>query len=170
MPQAAPLSEGQAAPLFALRDKDGNEYQLSNELGRTVVLFFYPKDNTPGCTLETQGFDKRRPEFEAAGAAVWGISGGDQKSKAKFCSKFGFTIPLLSDPEFKVAQAYGVYGERSFMGRKFLGIHRTTFIVSPEGVILRVFKAVKPDGHEGEVLEAVQALSGLRLRQLSASR
>jgi thioredoxin-dependent peroxiredoxin len=156
MPQ---VTEGQKAPNFKLSDKDGKVHQpLATEADYTV-LFFYPKDSTPGCTLEAQEFTATLREFTARKARVIGVSGGDDASKAKFCSKYKLSVPLVSDTTFKVAQAYGAFGEKQFMGRKFKGIFRKTFILNRSGTIVRVFDSVKPAGHAQEVLDAIDELS-----------
>jgi peroxiredoxin Q/BCP len=145
---------GAKAPKFKLLDKDGNPHGIGDGAAKEhTVLFFYPKDDTPGCTIESKEFSKALGEFAARGIRVIGISGGDSKTKAKFCAKHGLEVPLVSDTDFAVSQAYGVYGEKKFMGRSYMGISRATFIVDSKGEIVQVFDKVKPEGHAAEVLE-----------------
>ena len=151
--------EGRKAPKFSLLDKDGKAHSLSEFQEEYVVVFFYPKDNTPGCTIETKGFDALGPEFSRAGIRVVGISGGNEKSKGKFCDKYGFQVLLLSDTDFEVSKAYGVYGEKKFMGRTFSGIHRVTFVIDSGRKVLKVFGKVKPGKHPHEVLDYILGLA-----------
>jgi peroxiredoxin Q/BCP len=154
----AELKEGAKAPKFKLEDKDGQEFGLGGASIDFTVLYFYPKDNTPGCTLEAQEFSAALKDFKARKTHVIGISGGDRKSKAKFCDKYSLAVALVSDTDFKVSKAYGVYGDKKFMGRSFKGIHRSTFIVNTSGVVVRTFPKVKPEGHAEEVLAALDEL------------
>ncbi len=150
------LSIGRKAPKFLLQDKDGEKRSLDSFPTDKVVLFFYPKDDTPGCTLEAQEFTKALPKFKKLGVSVVGISGGDNRSKAKFCLKHSIRIPLLSDSDFSVSESYGVYGEKTFMGRKYKGVIRSTFIVDLKtGLIDQIFESVKPEGHAEQVLAAL---------------
>jgi thioredoxin-dependent peroxiredoxin len=142
---------GDLAPHFSLPDKNNQVQTLTSA---KTVLFFYPKDDTPGCTIEAQEFSKLADEFKAKGVLVYGISGLDSKSKAKFAEKCSISVPLLSDADFAVCKAYGVYGEKTFMGKKFMGILRTTFIIENKK-IKQVFADVKPAGHAKQVLEAI---------------
>jgi peroxiredoxin Q/BCP len=146
------LQKGTKAPKFSLLDKDGKEHGVGLEKSEHVVLFFYPKDNTPGCTMEAQEFSSLLKDFTRRKVKVIGISGGDQKSKEKFCTKCDLEVTLVSDTDFAVSKAYGVYGDKKFMGRVYQGIHRTTFIVDKTGKIAHVFDDVKPAGHAEEVL------------------
>ena len=116
---------GGKAPAFTLKDKDGKAYALKDIPGAFRILYFYPKDDTPGCTIEAKAFSKDLDKFKKLGATIVGISGGDEKTKTKFCKKYDLNILLLSDTDFKVSDAYGQYGEKSFMGRKYMGISRT---------------------------------------------
>lgn len=141
---------------FCLQDKNGKEHKLSDIPSRYKVLYFYPKDNTPGCIIESKEFSSNIKEFEKEGTTIIGISGGDNKSKQKFCELFDLKITLLSDPDFKVSKLYGVYGEKSFMGKKYLGISRTTFVIDNKGNILKKFENVKPLGHAKEVLNFIK--------------
>lgn len=143
---------------FSLEDKDGKIHRLSNLQSKYKVLYFYPKDNTPGCIIEAKEFSSSVNEFEKEGAIIIGISGGDNKSKEKFCNLFGLKILLLSDPDFKVSKSYGLYGEKSFMGKKYLGISRTTFVIDDKNEIIKTFENVKPLGHAKEVLNFIKSL------------
>jgi peroxiredoxin Q/BCP len=150
MPQA-----GDQAPGFKLSDQHGNTVSLTELKGKHVVLYFYPKDNTPGCTTEACDFRDEHSALEKAGAVVLGVSPDDAKSHQKFASKFNLPFPLLVDTEHAVADAYGVWGEKSLYGRKFLGINRTTFLIGPDGKVRQVWPKVKVAGHVGEVLAAL---------------
>lgn len=153
------LSEGQPAPDFTLNDQDGNQVTLSALRGSPVILYFYPRDATPGCTTEACDFRDAHPTYEAAGARVLGVSPDTVASHRKFADKHGLPFTLLADPEKSVSQAYGVYKEKTFMGRIGLGIERTTFLIDKDGIIRRIFPKVKVRGHVQEVLEAVRSLS-----------
>jgi peroxiredoxin Q/BCP len=154
------IREGAKAPTFKLQDKDGSTYGVGATKSEFTVLYFYPKDDTPGCTLEAQDFSKNLKDFKTRKATVIGVSGGDKKTKQKFCSKYGLTVPLVSDADFSVSRAYGAYGEKKFMGRAYKGIFRKTFIVDSKGTIARIFDSVKPEGHAREVLKALDELRG----------
>ncbi|MBS3092998.1 peroxiredoxin [Candidatus Pacearchaeota archaeon] len=151
------LSENLPAPTFSLQDKDGNFHFLKTN-AKYLVLYFYPKDDTPGCTIEAIEFSKHILDLKKLGAEVIGISGGDNVSKKKFCSKYNLSVTLVSDPDFVVSKLYGVYGEKSFMGKKFYGIKRTTFIISQERII-KIFENVKPQDHVQEIISFLQNLS-----------
>ena len=146
---------GTPAPDFALPADDGSTVRLSDLRGRNVILFFYPKDDTPGCTLEAQEFRDAYPRFEAIDTIVLGISPDGVASHRKFKQKFGLPYPLLADEEHRAAEAYQVWKEKSMYGRKFMGIERSTFVVGRDGRITHVFRKVKPEGHADEVGEAV---------------
>lgn len=152
------LKIGQKAPRFSLKDKDGQEHSLSDSKADFTVLYFYPKDSTPGCTLEAQEFSELLPKFKARNVEVFGVSGGNDKTKAAFCKKHSLNVTLLSDSDLKVAEAYGVYGTKKFMGRTFQGIFRTTFLIDKSGRIAGVFETVKAKGHAQEVLGAIEGL------------
>ena len=152
------LKEGAKAPGFSLKDRKGKLVSLGSRASDYTVIYFYPKDNTPGCTIEAQEFSRTLRQFAAKKASVIGVSGGDEKTKTTFCEKYGLTVSLVSDSDFKVSRAYGVYGDKKFMGRVFKGIHRKTFIVDKRGVIVRVFSSVKPEGHAQEVLAVIDQL------------
>ncbi len=149
---------GQAAPDFTLADQTGAFVPLKSLRGKPVVLYFYPKADTPGCTKQACGFRDARAEYEKAGAVVLGISPDDPKALAKFAAKFSLPFTLLADPEHATAEAYGVWVEKSMYGKKYMGIERSTFLIDAQGKIARVFPKVKVDGHADEVLTALRAL------------
>ena len=149
------LSEGIKAPDFNLTDSEGNQHQLSDYQGQTIVVYFYPKDDTPGCTKEACSFRDTYQDFKDAGVEVIGISPDTEKSHKKFANKYDLPFTLLSDPDHKVSEVYGVWGLKKYMGREYEGIYRTTFIIGPAGEIKRVFENVKPSDHSQEVLEEV---------------
>ena len=154
-----PLIEpGKKAPAFTLKDQNGKTHRLSDYEGKHVVLYFYPKDDTPGCTRETCDFQASLPKFKPSKAAVFGLSILDEKSKAKFATKHGITFPLLADADHAVAEKYGVWQEKSLYGRKFMGIARTTYLIGADGKVAKRWDNVKVDGHADAVLEAVNAL------------
>ncbi|HBS49744.1 MAG TPA: peroxiredoxin [Rhodobacteraceae bacterium] len=146
------------APDFTLPRDGGGEVSLSDLRGAPVVLFFYPRDDTPGCTKESIGFSQHLQEFADAGAQVFGISKDTVAKHDKFVAKYELTVPLLSDAEGSVCEDYGVWVEKNMYGRKSMGIERSTFLIDAEGRIARVWRKVKVDGHVAEVLEAVRAL------------
>ena len=152
------LQIGDPAPSFTLEAGDKTSVKLSEFRGRPVVLYFYPKDDTPGCTKEACSFRDELSAFTKLNAVVLGVSGDDGASHRKFSDKFRLTFPLLSDPEAKVANAYGVYTQKSMYGRTYWGIERTTFVIDARGRIARLFPRVKVDGHTAEVLEAIKSL------------
>lgn len=138
---------------FTLEDKDGNAHTLHDIKSKFVVLFFYPKDNTPGCSIEAKGFSDVLSEFISLDCQVFGISGGTNKTKQKFCDAKELSVPLLSDTDFKVSESFGVYKQKSFMGRSYMGIDRVTFVLDSNKKIIHTFENVKPVGHAQEVLE-----------------
>lgn len=148
-------SEGSKAPDFTLKDGEGKDVTLSKLKGKKVVLYFYPRDDTPGCTTEACEFRDNLARVKKKGALVFGISKDDEKSHQKFAEKFQLNFPLLSDPEGKVIEKYGAWGEKSMYGKKFMGIIRSTFIVDEDGHIMKVFPKVSPQGHAEEVLQAL---------------
>ncbi len=150
-------TEGAPAPDFELQGEAGS-IRLADFRGRTLVLYFYPKDDTTGCTKEAQDFSALAGEFDAAGAAVVGVSKDSVKSHGKFVGKYGLTIPLGSDPEGAVVERYGSWVEKSMYGRKYMGIDRSTFLIDGEGVVRRIWRKVKVPGHAQDVLKAVQQL------------
>jgi thioredoxin-dependent peroxiredoxin len=151
---------GEPAPAFELTDDSGTVQALEAQRGRWVVLFFYPKDFTPGCTTEVCEFRDLSAEFEAAGATVWSISILDAESKARFKAEHRLTYPLLADPDHAVAERYGVWVEKKNYGKTYFGIARTTFLLDPEGRVARVWPRVKVEGHAAEVLSAVRESAG----------
>lgn len=152
------IDPGRKAPAFALPDQHGSIHTLSDYQGRPVVLFFYPKDDTSGCTKEACGFRDALPDFSKVDATVLGISILDTKSKARFAAKYDLTYPLLADEDHAVCEKYGVWQEKSMYGRKYMGIARVTYLIDAAGNIARRWDAVKVDDHATEVLEAVNAL------------
>ena len=151
------LKEGDAAPDFEARDAEGNNVKLSDLRGRKVVLYFYPKDDTPGCTKEACSFRDGFAEFKRRGIEVLGVSTDDEKSHRKFADKYSLPFKLLADTDHRVADLYGVYGEKQFMGRKYMGVSRKTFLIDEEGRLRKVFDKVKVDEHADEVLKAFDA-------------
>jgi peroxiredoxin Q/BCP len=152
------IAEGQKAPDFTLPDQDGKDVTLSKQKGKPVVLYFYPKDDTPGCTTEACAFRDARADYEKAGATVLGVSPDDAKSHAKFVKKFELNFPLLADVGAKVCNDYGVWKEKSMYGRTYMGVERTTFVIDRDGFVRKVFPKVRVEGHAGAVLEAIKAL------------
>ncbi len=151
-----PLIEpGRKAPAFALKDQNGELRRLSDYAGQPVVLYFYPKDDTPGCTRESCDFQELLPAYKRRKAAVLGISILDEKSKAKFAAKHGLTFPLLADADHAVAEQYGVWQEKSRYGRKYMGIARTTYLIGPDGRVVQRWDNVKVDGHAEAVAAAL---------------
>ncbi|MEP2641679.1 peroxiredoxin [Roseobacter sp.] len=144
---------------FTLPSTGGSDVTLSALTGAPVVLFFYPRDNTPGCTKESVGFSEYGDAFAAAGALVFGISKDSMASHEKFVTKKGLTVPLLSDEHGSTCEDYGVWIEKSMYGKTFMGIQRATFLIGPDGTIARIWPKVKVPGHVEEVLDAVRALS-----------
>jgi peroxiredoxin Q/BCP len=149
------IDPGKKAPAFRLKDQTGETRSLSDFEGRPVVLYFYPKDDTPGCTAESCAFESNLPGFKAGKAAVLGVSILDDKSKARFANKHGLTFPLLADPDHEVAEKYGVWQQKMRYGRKYMGIVRTTYLIGPDGKVQRRWDNVKVDGHAEEVLGAL---------------
>lgn len=155
----AQLKEGQLAPDFSLPTNGGKNVKLSDFKGtRNVVLYFYPKDDTPGCTKEVCGFRDLHKEFGAAGAEIFGVSFDDLTSHKKFSDKFKLPFPLLTDQDKTVAKRYGVYKKKSLYGRSFMGIERTTFLIDRSQKIRKIFPKVKVEGHAEEVLAAAKVL------------
>ncbi len=152
------LTIGDTAPDFTLPETDGQEVSLSAQKPKSVVLFFYPRDNTPGCTAESIDFSAAKAEFEAAGAVVFGISKDSLSSHAKFRDKKELTVSLLSDEHGRVCEDYGVWAEKKMYGKTFMGIVRTTVLIDGDGKIANVWNKVKVAGHVDEVLTAVKAL------------
>lgn len=152
------LDVGNHAPEFSLLDGDGNTVKLKNLRGQWVVLFFYPKDNTPGCTKEACGFRDHYPAFQSDETVVLGISLNDAKSHTKFSTKYELPFPLLCDEDATVSTAYESYGLKKFMGKEYEGIYRQTFIIDPEGKLAKIYRKVKPEPHAEQVLNDLNAL------------
>ena len=152
------LKIGNSAPDFTLLDKDEKAHTLSKVAGKYTVVYFYPKDNTPGCTLEAVEFTSNLNKLKKLGIEVIGISGGDAKSKTKFCSANDLKLTLLSDPDFKVCKKYGVYGLKKFMGREYMGIFRQTFLLDAAKKIVKIYEKVSPQVHAAEILADVKLL------------
>ena len=147
-----PIKDSIPAPEFELSDATGKMHKLSDYRGKPVVLYFYPKDDTPGCTTEACGFRDDYGLFQAAGVVVLGVSPDAPKSHAKFAEKYQLPFTLLSDPDHAVCEKYEVWGLKKYMGREYFGVFRTTFLIDAEGNIKKVFANVKPDGHSTEIL------------------
>src|SRR5580698_2183466 len=152
------LEAGAAAPEFELPTDGGGRISLSGSKGKKVVLYFYPKDDTSGCTAEAIAFNGLRDKFEAAGAFLLGVSPDSVKSHEKFKNKHGLAFPLAADETKLMLEAYGVWGEKSMYGRKYMGVERTTFLIGADGRIARVWRKVKVPGHAEEVLAAARAI------------
>jgi peroxiredoxin Q/BCP len=151
------VEEGQEAPDFELASDTGERVRLSQFRGRPVVLYFYPKDDTPGCTAQACGIRDSYDDFEQRGAVVLGVSPDEESSHVKFKQKYGLPFTLLADPDHEVAEQYGVWGERKYMGKTYMGIERSTFLIDEDGRIAKVMRRVKPDTHAERVLEALAA-------------
>jgi thioredoxin-dependent peroxiredoxin len=151
------VEEGQEAPDFELASDTGERVRLSQFRGRPVVLYFYPKDDTPGCTAQACGIRDSYDDFEQRGAVVLGVSPDEESSHVKFKQKYGLPFTLLADPDHEVAEQYGVWGERKYMGKTYMGIERSTFLIDEDGRIAKVMRRVKPDTHTERVLEALAA-------------
>jgi len=149
------LKEGDKAPDFSASTQDGQQVSLSDFKGKHVILYFYPRDNTPGCTKEACAFRDEFAEFRKKGAVVLGVSTDSAKSHAKSVEKSKLPFTLLADPDKKIVQAYGVWGPKQFMGMKFTGTHRVTFLIGPDGRIKKIWPKVKPAEHPAEVLAAL---------------
>ncbi len=154
------LKTGDKAPDFTLPDQDGNEVTLSDLRGETVVLYFYPRADTPGCTTQACGIRDRSQEYAEAGARVVGVSPDEPEALKKFDGKHGLGFTLLGDSDHAVADAYGAWGEKSMYGKKYMGMLRSTFIIDRDGKIARVFPKVQPKKHDGLVLKALGELPG----------
>ena len=148
------LKEGDVAPEISAATS-GGRVSLGDFKGKNVILYFYPKDDTPGCTKEACAFRDHFAEFKKRGAVVFGVSADSVKSHQKFAEKFKLPFTLLADEDKKVVTSYGVWGEKSFMGRKYMGTHRVTFLIGPDGRIKKIWPNVKPDEHAAEVLAAL---------------
>jgi peroxiredoxin Q/BCP len=151
------IEEGQEAPDFELTSDTGERVRLSQFRGKPVVLYFYPKDDTPGCTAQACGIRDTYEDFEQQGAVVLGVSPDDESSHVKFKQKYGLPFTLLADPDHEVADKYGVWGERKYMGKTYWGVERSTFLIDEEGRIAKIMRRVKPDTHADQVLAALAA-------------
>jgi peroxiredoxin Q/BCP len=152
------VSEGQPAPDFSLPDQHGNPVTLSGLRGKPVLLYFYPRDATPGCTTEACDFRDARADYEAAGAVVLGVSPDTVESHRKFAEKYGLPFTLLADPEKEAIQSFGVWKEKNMYGKKSMGVERTTFLIDKDGIVRRIFPRVKVAGHVDAVLQALKSL------------
>jgi len=150
------IDPGTKAPSFSLEDQHGALHRLSDYQGRPVVLYFYPKDDTPGCTKEACSFEAALPDFSSVNAAVLGVSVLDARSKAKFARKHGLTFPLLADVNHEVAEAYGAWQEKSMYGRTYMGVARLTYLIGADGTVVKRWDGVKVDGHAADVLAALR--------------
>ncbi len=150
-----PISASQPAPDFTLLDENEIQHTLSDYHGKTVVLYFYPKDDTPGCTKEACGFRDDYSAYEETGVVILGVSPNTSKSHLKFKNKYELPFTLLADTDHKVCDLYEVWGRKKFMGREYDGVFRTTFLINPQGTITNVFENVKPANHSEEILAAI---------------
>jgi peroxiredoxin Q/BCP len=149
------IEEGSLAPDFTLTSDSGEEITLSDFRGSPVVLYFYPKDDTPGCTTQACSIRDNYDDFAERGAVVLGVSPDEESSHVKFKQKYDLPFTLLADPDHTVSELYGVWGEKKYMGRTYMGVERSTFLIDPEGRITKVMRKVKPDTHVERVLEAL---------------
>jgi peroxiredoxin Q/BCP len=154
------LEAGQEAPDFTLPDQSGEGITLSDLRGQTVVLYFYPRADTPGCTAQACGVRDRRGDYRSAGARVIGVSPDSVEAVRRFADKHGLDFTLLADEDHRVAEAYGTWVEKSMYGKKYWGVQRGTFIIDPEGTVAKVFPKVSPKTHDDVVLEALEELNG----------
>ncbi|MBB5710618.1 peroxiredoxin [Sphingomonas xinjiangensis] len=152
------IEQGEPLPALTLEDADGGTIALADCAGATFVLYFYPKDDTAGCTREAQDFSALLPAFEAAGARVLGVSRDSAEKHRKFTAKHGLSVPLATDPEGAVMEAFGIWGEKQLYGRRYMGVDRSTFLFAADGTLHRAWRKVKVPGHAEQVLEAVKAL------------
>jgi peroxiredoxin Q/BCP len=148
------IKEGSTAPAFKTKDANGETVSLKELRGQKVVLYFYPKDDTPGCTKEACSFRDAFSQYKKKGIAVLGVSPDSEASHQKFVTKYKLPFTLLADTDRSIAEAYGVWGEKKFMGRTYMGVHRTTFLIDEKGKIKKIFEKVKPEDHANEVLKA----------------
>ncbi len=155
---STPLQVGQKAPKFSAKNQDGIVTTLADFASKWLVLYFYPKDNTPGCTVEATDFSRLAPDFAGLGAVILGVSPDSEKSHCRFIEKQSLSIELLSDPEHQVAEAYGAWGLKKFMGKEYMGILRSTFLIDPSGKIACIWPNVKTKGHAEAVLEKLREL------------
>jgi peroxiredoxin Q/BCP len=163
------IQVGDRAPDFSLPDRDNNVVSLAKLTGNYKVVYFYPKDDTPGCTIQAKQFSKDLSKLSKLKVAVVGISGGDSKTKTKFCSKHKITVPLLSDTDFSVSKRYQVFGEKVFMGRKYLGISRVTFLLDKNGTVLKIWEKASPEDNSQEIIDAVTGSGSMKTDKKSAN-
>jgi peroxiredoxin Q/BCP len=152
------IDPGKKAPAFSLPDQEGTKHSLADYAGQPVVVYFYPKDDTPGCTKESCAFQDNLPKFKKSKAAILGVSVLNSASKAKFAAKYGLTFPLLADEDHAMMEKYGVWQEKSMYGKKYMGVARTTYLIGADGKVVKRWDGVKVDGHAEEVLAAVNEL------------
>jgi peroxiredoxin Q/BCP len=153
------IEKGSKAPAFTLTDVDGKKVKLSQLKGSPVVLYFYPKDDTPGCTKEACAFRDRKQQLAKLGAHVFGVSPDSVESHVKFRDKYKLNFPLLADPDHSVAEKYGAWREKNMYGKKSMGVQRSTFLIDADGNVAKVWKRVKVEGHDQQVLDALKALT-----------
>jgi len=158
-PSSSIIEEGKTAPAFHLADQEGEKHRLSSYKGKWVVLFFYPKDDTPGCTKEACQFRDASKDYASRDAVVLGISPQDEKSKAKFANKYDLNFPVLADLESQICEKYGVWQEKSMYGKTYMGVVRTTYLINPSGKVAKRWDKVKVPGHSNAVLTAIDELS-----------
>jgi thioredoxin-dependent peroxiredoxin len=151
------VAEGKPAPDFELQSDSGETVRLSDLRGKQVVLYFYPKDDTPGCTTQARGIRDAYGEFEREGAVVLGVSPDDESSHVKFKDKYELPFTLLADSDHAVAERYGVWAEKTYMGKKYMGIDRSTFVIDEDGTVKKAMHKVKPDSHADDVLAALRS-------------
>lgn len=149
---------GNKAPHFTTQDQNNKTHTLSNYIGKWVILYFYPKDMTPGCTIEACSFRDNLARLSAKGAVVLGVSADSVKRHAKFAENESLSFPLLADEDKKICEAYGAIGKKKFMGREFVGILRNTYLIDPRGYIVKIYENVKPAGHVDEILHDLESL------------
>ncbi len=149
------IEAGKKAPAFSMKNQDGKPVKLADFAGKNVVLYFYPKDDTPGCTVQACAFRDEHSKLLKKGAVVVGVSGDDEKSHQKFIKKFNLPFPLLVDSDHAVAEAFGAWGEKNMYGRKYMGIVRSTWLIGEDGVVKHVWPKVKAEGHAAEVIAAL---------------
>jgi len=153
------IDVGRKAPAFSLKDQHGKTHRLADYAGKPVILYFYPKDDTPGCTREACEFRDNLPKFQTRNAVVLGVSGQSEASKAKFSGKYELTFPLLADEQYDIAEKYGVWQKKLLYGRTFMGVSRTTYLIGPDGKVAKRWDKVKVDGHAEAVLKELESLT-----------
>ena len=152
-----PIAEGETVPYFKTTDEKGKTFSSADLMGKKYLLYFYPRDNTPGCIIQACGIKDEMNEFSKKNIIVLGVSGGSFKSHQKFKEKYTLSFPLLMDQDHALAKSFGVWGEKKFMGRTFDGIHRTSFLIGENGLVLKTFLKVKPKLHTSLILEYIQS-------------